>query len=147
MELDNFKSLYRGQKKSFKLPVGPFKHAVHDTTGAKMNISSATPQGTVSISINIPNIYENMCGWFWDIHEELNNFGFMDTTGNKMWVVLSKKILTCYDNPYDGVVRKVIDCHHITDIVETICDKLEIKVQFLFHFIFIIDYDLTFSPK
>lgn len=112
------------------LKLGAANHVIHDTTGTKMNLTGPSkPQGEVSISIGIPSIYHNMCGWFWDIHSEINNFGFLDTGGNKMWVVLKEKTLFCHDNPYDGVVKNVIDTKKITDIVETVCDKLEIKVK------------------
>ena len=100
-------------------------HVVHDTTGTKVNISSGNPQGFITLSVNIPSIYQNMCGWFWDIKDDF----YLGTTGEKMWVVLNNTELYCDGNPYDSVLKKIVDCKQITDIVESSYDKMEIKVE------------------
>ena len=70
-----------------------------------------------------------MPGWFWDIHSDINGFGFQDISGTKMWVVLSGRKLFIYDNPYDNILKKTIDATDIMDMVESTYDKLEIKVE------------------
>jgi hypothetical protein len=131
MQLDKHKELYAGEKRTFKLPIRGFSSTssphVFDTTGTELSLSNS-PQidlpTVVSISVHIPSIYENMCGWFYKIHE----VGFFDTGGTKMWVVLNDKKLYIYDNPFDSICRSTLDTHDITDIEETEIDKLEIKM-------------------
>jgi len=134
IQLDKNKELYKGEKKVFKLPLQAFSSTdspkVYDTTGTAVSLpnSPAPEKSIVSITVSIPSIYENMCGWFYDIHTEFNSFGFLDHAGSKMWVVLREKMLYCYDNPFDSVVKKTYDTHDVTDIIETEIDKLEIKM-------------------
>jgi hypothetical protein len=125
IDLEKHRSLYQGEKMNLRLPLKEASAPVHDTTGTKLTLAPATPVGFISLSVSIPNIYQNMCGWFWHIRDDI----FTGTTGDKMWVVLNDRILYCYGNPYDGIVKYRVDCKNITDIVESEYDKLEIKVQ------------------
>ena len=126
MDLDKFTNLYVGHPIHLRLRLKELSHVVHDTSGAKINLSPAgNPQGYINISINIPSIYHNMCGWFWEIKDDF----IRGTTGEKMWVVLHDQQLFCYSNPYDSILRHTVDCKMITDIVESVYDKMEIKVD------------------
>ena len=68
---------------------------------------------------------ENICGWFWDIKSSIIS-GFY---GEKIWVVLNDRMLYCYNNPYDGLLKCKIDGNKIIDIIECRFDKLEIPLE------------------
>ena len=77
------------------------------------------------MQVKIPSIYSNMCGWFTDIK---SNF-FGSVGGSKIWVVLCHGEIFCYDSPYEGTLVRRFLCKEITDITESMCDKLEIKFE------------------
>ena len=124
--LENHRELYEGQAHHLRLPLDSMKHEVHDSTGSKLNLSPPTEvSGVLNISINIPSIYHNICGWFWSIKEEF----LRGTSGEKLWVVLHSGTLYVYSNPYDHDLKMEIDVEAIQGIKETSYDKLEIKVE------------------
>lgn len=126
INLDNHQELYKGAVHNLKIPLTQLTHDVHDTTGSKMKLPpSPSPEGFICLSVNIPTIYHNMCGWFWAIKEDF----LRGTTGEKMWVILHDKILYVYNNPFDSEVRQSIDVTEISAIKEARYDKMEIMVD------------------
>ena len=132
VDLDNYPELFHGSSKQFLISLHEKVHAVYDTTGAELFCDvAANPRGTVDLRIKVPSISSNMCGWFWQIHERVNRFGSLDTTGSKMWIVLRDKKIYLYDNPFKNVLvhKDAIDCDRVLDIQEMEYDKLDLKVQ------------------
>ena len=126
INLENHKELYEGSVHNLRLPLQTIKHDVHDSTGSRLNLSPPSEvTGTLKVSINIPSIYQNMCGWFWSIKE-----GFLQgPSGEKQWVVLHDGRVYVYSNPYDLSLIMEIDVDDIQGIKETTYDKLEINVE------------------
>ena len=132
IDLDKYPEAFKGCPKHFLIPLGQKMHAIYDTTGTELFCDEfSNPSGVVDVRIIVPAIASNMCGWFWEIHERLNRFGTLDTTGSKMWVVLRDKKLYLYDSPFRNVLvhKEAIDCDRVLDIQEMKYDKLDIKVQ------------------
>ena len=87
-------------------------------------------QGELSVSLSIPSVYKNMCGWFWNVHPYVNGFGYDDITGDKIWVVVKNKIIRIYDSPFDmSKATMTFSTLDVLDLEETTYDKLEIKLQ------------------
>ena len=84
----------------------------------------ANPQGFVSLTVGVPNILRNMCGYFWQI-----NKGVFDIAGQKIWVVLYEGTINVYDNPHTRRCLYTIDTSTIVDMDETRYDGLEIQVD------------------
>jgi hypothetical protein len=56
---------------------------------------------------------------------------FGNVAGEKMWIVLNKGELFCYDNRFERTLIRKLSCKSIEDIQEIMCDKLEIKFESL----------------
>ena len=120
-----------GKSKNFVIPLQQKKEKIYDQTGTEMVVADApTPVvGFICVSVKIPTIYHNMCGWFWDIHDYINSFAQWDTTGTKIWVVVKDKVIRVYDNPYDNILKKTINTTDVLGMEVAQYDKLEIKVE------------------
>ena len=127
INLDTHRELYMGAIHHLKLPLAHFKHEVHDCTGTKLKLSSAAKDvsGFICLSISVPSIYHNMCGWFWLIKDDF----LRGTVGEKVWVVLYDKVLYVHNNPYDGYVLQQLNVNEISAITEAKYDKMEISVD------------------
>ena len=131
IEQKKYWDLLAGKPKKFLIPLQQKKEPIYDQTGTEMAVADA-PQpvtGFICVSVAIPTIYHNMCGWFWDIHDYFNGFGAWDTTGSKIWVVVKDKIIYVYDNPYDNKLKKTINTTDVLGMEMTTYDKLEIEVE------------------
>ena len=52
-----------GNQHKFKLSVGPLVIPIFDTNGKRLNLADQTAvTGQLEVGINIPSIYDNMCG-------------------------------------------------------------------------------------
>merc|ERR1711871_1529818 len=123
---EHMRALYSGHKVHLTLPVKQMQHNVYDTTGTLIKLAPApNPQGHLSMSVNIPSIYHNMCGWFFDIKTGLLG----NIYGEKIWVVLEDRKVRVFKNPYDQEIKEMIDTEHIVDIEEVTYDKMEIAVD------------------
>lgn len=123
---EHMRALYSGHKVHLTLPVKQMEHSVYDTTGNLIKLAPASnPMGFISLTVNIPSIYHNMCGWFWDIKTGLLG----NTYGEKIWVVLEDRKVRVYNNPFDQDVKEHIDTEHVIDIEEKAYDKMEISVE------------------
>jgi len=59
--------------------------------------------GFIAISIAVPSIYENMCGFFYDIKTSAYSGIYYD----KIWVVLDAKKLYCYSDQFSTELLSV----------------------------------------
>jgi len=112
-----------GNVHNLKLNIGPAKLPVYDENGGVLKINNQNVGGYVEVSITVPNIYENMCGWFWNITES-----FFDVNGEKMWVVLRDGHMSCWDTPFVNREICKVDCKKILKIEEKSFDKLACKI-------------------
>ena len=88
LSVAQMQQLYSGKKLHISLPIQQLQHVVYDTSGGALKLSPApSPMGWLSLSVNIPSIYENMCGWFWDIKSNMLGVIY----GEKVWVVLHEQ--------------------------------------------------------
>merc|ERR1711871_782650 len=127
IDLDKHKEIYSGKRKSFKVPLQPIKSKVYEAnTGHELTSLAPPPNptGFVSLSVGVPNILKNMCGFFWQI-----NKGVFDVSGQKIWVVLYEGVINVYDNPHSRRCLMTIDTDTIIDMDETRYDGLEIEVD------------------
>merc|ERR1712070_340088 len=85
---------------------------------------AVNPKGFISVTIGVPNISKNMCGYFWQI-----NRGVFDISAQKIWVALYKGYLNIYPNPHDRNCILSIDTKTIADMIETEYKGLEISVD------------------
>lgn len=131
IEQKKYWDLMAGKPKKFLLPLKQKTEQIYDQTGTEMAVSNAAEPvvGFLCVSVSIPTVYHNMCGWFWDIHDYINSFAQWDTTGSKIWVVVKDNIIRVYDNPYDGKLKKTINTTDVMGMDVANYDKLEIKVE------------------
>jgi hypothetical protein len=128
---EKYYDLMQGKPKKFLIPLAKKTQPIYDETGTEMAVADAPDPvvGFLCVSVSIPTVYHNMCGWFWDIHDYINGYGMWDTTGTKQWVVVKDKVIRVYDNPYDNKLKKTINTTDVMGMEETTYDKLEIKVD------------------
>ena len=126
-----YTELLKGGMRRFLIPLKQKTMPIYDNKGKEMHTGDAhNPTGWVSVSLTIPTVYNNMCGWFWNIHDYVNGFGYADITGDKIWVVVKNKIIRVYDTPYDmSKAIMTFSAYDVLDLVETTYDKLEIALQ------------------
>ena len=130
LKMKKYADLFKGKKKQFNFPLEQKKHTIYDNNGKAIVVAdSANPIGFVSVSVGIPSVYGNMCGWFWDIKSEVNAFGIPDTTGTKMWVVVKDNKIRIYDTPFNMRLLKSIDPDCVIDMDETKYQGLEIDMD------------------
>ena len=102
-------------------PVSFGIHKVFNEVGTEIEVPDVEPQGTISISINVPSIYYNMCGGFYHIRTVL-----FSVSGQQIWVVLCHDTLYIYDTQYESVLIRKLSRSDIESVVEVEIDKLEI---------------------
>ena len=125
LDLEKHKELYDGKKKSFKLPIEKIRYPVHDVPlGSKLDLAPPGKlRGYLSVTIGVPNIFRNMCGYFYQIFP-----GIFDVSHRKVYVVLDSGILNIYDSPHDRRVIEMIDTAEIADMEECNYEGLEIAI-------------------
>ena len=125
LDLEKHKELYNGKKKSFKLPIEKIRYPVHDVPlGAKMDLAPPGKlRGYISVTIGVPNIFKNMCGYFYQIFP-----GIFDVGHRKVYVILDEGILNIYDSPHDRRIVDKIDSADIADMEECNYEGLEIAI-------------------
>lgn len=114
-----------GGGRRFLLPLKQKTMPVHDNKGNLIDTGDApNPTGFVSVSLSIPSVYKNMCGWFWNVHPYVNGFGYDDITGDKIWVVVKNKIIRIYDSPFDmSKATMTFSTLDVLDLEETTYDQ------------------------
>jgi hypothetical protein len=125
LDLEKHRELYNGKKKSFKLPLEKIRHDIYEhVTNEKLAVAPPMNlKGYLSVTIGVPNIFKNMCGYFYQLEQ-----GVFDIKATKIWVVLDDGILNIYDSPYDRRVKDTIDTSEIADMEECEYDKIEINI-------------------
>ena len=116
---------YKGLKKKIRCMLSQATYPIHNSSGLEMNLTVENPQGSITFSLQVPSIFENMCGYFWEISSDF----FGGVRGNKIWVVLHEKNLFCYSNQHDAVAQKTVNCKTIMDIHEHVYDRMEIPID------------------
>merc|ERR1711871_576493 len=125
LDLEKHKELYNGKKKSFKLPIEKIRYPVHDVPlGAKLDLAPPGKlRGYISVTIGVPNIFKNMCGYFYQIFP-----GIFDVAHRKVYVILDEGILNIYDSPHDRRIIEKIDTADIADMEECNYEGIEIAI-------------------
>ena len=125
VDLDDLSNLTSGCSYEFSMDLTSPKIPIYDSNGILISSANDKPSGSISFSIQMPSVFQNMCGWFYDIKSSF--FGVI--SGERMWVVLNRGFIYCYDSPFEGHLQQVIECSKITVIEEVVYDKLEITLQ------------------
>ena len=127
LDIAKNEEIYKKDLNQFTFSSGDITHPVYNIGGKLYTFSKKVSSGTVSLSINIPYMFNNICGTFWEIQE--NFLG--SVKGLKIWVVIRNKMLYCYDSQYENKLIKKIECKNISDVTKSVYDKIEIKIQIL----------------
>jgi hypothetical protein len=123
IEIKNHPDLYLGHEKEFNLPLHSAIHPVYNKDGTIIEVPDVDSQGSLTFCINIPSIYNNMCGWWFDIRVNL-----FDVSGEKIWVVLHDNIFYVYDSPLENVLYRSVDGASIVSLKRTKY-KLELEME------------------
>ena len=110
---------------SVTVPIKAASFPIFALDGTKTKASSSAGQGTIKVVIHVPRIFENICGYFWNIKSSF----FGAVSGEKIWVVMFNKSLFCYDSPLEAKLLRKIDCKSIAHIEESAYDKLEMTLE------------------
>merc|ERR1711871_1171213 len=110
LDIEKHRELYNGKKKSFKLPLEKIRHDIYEhVTNEKLSLAPPSNlKGYLSVTIGVPNIFKNMCGYFYQLEQ-----GVFDIKHQKIWVVLDDGILNIYESPYDRRIISTIDTDDI----------------------------------
>ena len=127
LDIAKNEDIYKKDLNQFTFSCGDMSHPVYNIGGKLYTFSKNVRSGTVSLSINIPYMFNNICGSFWEIQE--NFLGSIK--GLKIWVVIRDKILYCYDSQYENKLIKKIECKNISDVTKSVYDKIEIKIEII----------------
>lgn len=123
IDFKDYRHMGDGKPHKLKLNLGPAKCPLYDESGNVFSSTNANVSGSIDVTVFIPAITESICGWFWNITES-----FFDVSGEKMWVVLNKGVMTCWGTPFQtGFIAKV-ECKKIKKCVEKEFDKLSCKI-------------------
>ena len=125
INLNHYPGLYSHKSVEVSVPVQFASQKVYSSTGDEIQIPYVENSGSVIVNINIPSIFLNMCGWFYNITTTF----YGTITLDKIWVVLCNYKFYCYDTPYERVEHMIFDVNHITSIEEVIYDKMELPLR------------------
>ena len=86
--------------------------------------------GGVILSVQVPPVLENACGWFWVMSNGNSFFSSMLglNTDTPIWVVLYKGFLNIYESPFTDEVIRSIDCIQIKSVAETSGDLVKKQI-------------------
>ena len=125
IDLDEHVEIYHEQSFKLTLPILKATHPVYSHDGTLMRLLTVKGKGKITVQVNVPSVFSNMCGWFTEVRLGWN----ADIIGVKIWVELVEGVLNCYESPHGGSLINTIDCKRISDIVEIMYDKLAIKIE------------------
>jgi hypothetical protein len=133
IDIEKHPQLYFGEVLAIRIPINPPIHAIYSRTGEKLEKPAQIGQGSFNLSVHVPSIFSNMCGWFSRINTNL----FGDVYGKKMWVILDAGVLYCYDSQFENYLIEQFSCNELADMEEIMCHKLEIAIEAI---------SITFKP-
>lgn len=109
--------MYESKIVSLRVPIDGMRVKVHNSDGLVKYSAAVRGRGHLNISLYIPPIEENICGFFWDIQTSFLG----SVSGNKLWVILVHDFLSAY-NPKGGADSLVykIDVKDIERITESV---------------------------
>jgi len=125
INLNHYPELYRHKSVEVSVPVQFATQKVFSSTGDEIQIPYIENGGSVIVNINIPSIFLNMCGWFYDITTTF----YGTITWDKIWVILCNYKFYCYDTPYERVEHMIFDVNHIISIEEVNYDKMKLPLR------------------
>ena len=97
--------------------------AIGDLKGSDRNGS-----GVLRISIGIPSIDKNACGWLYQLHRSI----FGHTVGKRIWVMFFDRKLYYYDGPWgidSELFESPIDCSTIKKVAPEVYKRMEITTE------------------
>ena len=125
VDLNKHFGVYLGHPLRLTKPLHASIHPVYGMDGGSLEVPDTDSQGALSLSVRIPPIYSNMCGWWFDI--KTNLFGIV-YGGDRIWVVLCENVLYCYDSEFETTLLRKVEGGSIVSVKKTVC-KLELEME------------------
>ena len=115
IDLDAHREIYAGKNHELTMKLRHDELPVFNKIGAAVSVDANRASiltGDITFSVTVPDIKKNLCGWWWEIKST-----FLGTvSGEKIWVVVHRGIVYCYEGPFEGRLLKQFDVCDIVDM-------------------------------
>jgi hypothetical protein len=117
VDVSKVQSIFLGERAEMCLPIRTASMDVFDTFGRALSIPDAECRGEIKLSIELPSVNMNICGWFVDIKK--NFIGVQSQ--EKIYITLLENEISCFESPHQShLIRKIF----LSDI--RICKEVDI---------------------
>jgi hypothetical protein len=128
---DYYPQLYRGVTVSIpNAPLGEYAHKIYSACRKAINpkdVYSGSHKGTLALSLRMPPLHVNLCGWMMKMSTGL----FSKGVWKKKWIVLCGDKLWLYETPFTlEHVKGCILCANILSFVEH-ADGQSFSIKFI----------------
>ncbi len=105
-------------------------YPIYTEDGSQLSISSPGASSLpldayMRVSMHVPLIFGNMCGWFKQVEKDI----FGNVVGKDIYVTLCDGVINCYDDDKKKNLHRSISCRDVQALEEFMYDQLEIPFE------------------
>ena len=116
-----------GWKVIDEIPLIEYVHQMQASNGKRIKPKSIEPRGYISLYMQMPSLYQNMCGWL--MKKSIGTFSH--GKWKKKWIVLSGDRIWHYANPWQMEhVKGCILCNNVTEFHQS-RDRVTFWITFM----------------
>ena len=126
--LNELTELYKGEEIPFSLNLKGQTLPVFDPSGTKLSTQWVPNEekGVVDMTLSIPDTYHNLCGWFTEVKPATF---FVSASLERIWVIIYKNSVRCYDKPLQTELKNSFDCEEIVSLQDEIHNQASTAIK------------------